>query len=262
MQHGQPHTGRLTLNTCQLSSQLQSPRDQLLFHSSQLLSSLGRPKLHGSVKGSIPQSLLCHHTTLLKALMSSRLINNMSQETGEPSNGYGNDRQEPSRPTSPPPSACGDEQPPCLPGRCSTHWDEQGRRIADRTPPRPRTRSRSRSRSNSPTHSVTSSHSIRESLREGSIPLAAKRMIGRIHDRHTEYQREMRIRCEENTRIMARKINNSFESGFRQGSFAMREQHHSNAIPKLLGPSFFSGLGAGLLGAAVGALLALILKSI
>ena len=150
MQHGQPHTGRLTLNTCQLSSQLQSPRDQLLSHSSQLLSSLGRPKLHGSVKGSIPQSLLCHHTTRLKALMSSRLINNMSQETGEPSDGHGNDRQGPSRPTSPaPPSTCEEEHPPCTPGTCSTHWDEQGRRIADSRPPRPRTRSRSRSRSSS-----------------------------------------------------------------------------------------------------------------
>ena len=159
--------------------------------------------------------------------------------------------------------SCDEGTSHCMSMTCSTHWDRQGRAIVADQPPRqgsPRGGSLPRSRSGSPANSLVSLDSVR--YREGSLSSTAKRIISRIHARHTDYQKDMRKQLEEDSLVMTRRVTNSYESGFRQGVFAVRDQHDSRAIPRLLAPSFISGLGAGLLGVIIGVLLGLILKAL
>ena len=274
MHRGQFHRGNLKLPMCQISNR-QPPRELLLSLSRRLLSSPGRHRSRpGLMKGYTQQLhwwLLRIHRSLL--LMSSRMLNGMPQEAkgneGENSEGHEAARQDSAvaQATSPAPSAqaisCDEDTFLCTSMTCSTHWDRQGRAITTDRPPRPRSPregSLPRSRSGSPAGSLVSLDSMR--YREGSLSSTAKRIISRIHARHTDYQKDMREKLEEDTRVMTRKITNSYESGFRQGVFAVRDQHDSRAIPKLLAPSFISGLGAGLLGVIIGVLLGLILKAL
>ena len=165
--------------------------------------------------------------------------------------------------------SCEEGTPHCTSMVCATHWDRFGRAIVTDRPPRkgtPRggslTPSLPRSRSRSPTNSLVSieTRRYRDDDQE-SLSSTARMVINRIHTKTSNYHRELKAQLEEDSLVVNKRVTDMYQSGFRQGVFAVRNQHDTNVLPRLLAPSFISGFTAGLLGIILGVLLGMLLKT-